>query len=195
MDFARLVPLLVGALLASAPVKAPSTPATGGPRTAAAPAPDASPAPPAAQDYKTFERKPTVLSDEELSRLRAVVLSRCGLAPATRPAEAPWYFHYELGLELERRGDQQRALDALLEAAARKARPARMSRMYGMWFRDYQPYFEIAKAHAALGNWQCAADALHTSEKTGEVGADDRAYFEFLELKAEVQAAQGRRKP
>jgi hypothetical protein len=198
MVFARLLPVLVGALLASGPVTAPGSAAEGAPRPAAPAPPGAtSPKPPAVQvpDYKVFKRKPTVLSDEELNRLRAVVLSRCGLAPATRPAESPWYVHYELGLELERRKDPQRALDAFLEAAARKARPARQSRMYGMWFRDYQPYFEIAKAHVALGNWHCAADALATSERSGEIGASDRGYLELQELKAEVKAAQGHRKP
>jgi hypothetical protein len=192
----RLFPLLVCALLAVALTQArgysapaplpPSDP----PPPASVPAP-----PPAARDYKSFERRPTVLSDAELNRLRGVVLSRCGLAPATNPTSAPWYFHYELGLELERRGDPQRALDAFLEAATRKARPARMSRMYGMWFKDYTPYFEIAKAHVALGNWQCAADALHASETAREVGQNEPAYRELQELKSEVKAAQRRHRP
>jgi hypothetical protein len=190
----RLLPLLMCALLAAGLTQARghSAPA---PLPPSDPPPSASvPPPPSARDYKSFERKPTVLSDAELNRLRGVVLSRCGLAPTTNPTSAPWYFHYELGLELERRGDPQRALDAFLEAATRKARPARMSRMYGMWFKDYTPYFEIAKVHVVLGNWQCAADALHASERTEEVGKGDQAYFEFQELKSEVQA-QGHRKP
>jgi hypothetical protein len=195
MVLPRVVPLLVGVLLATGPSLGSAPPAEPAPRTAPQPPPAGSKAPPPApQDYKTFERQPAVLSDAELGRLRAIVLSRCGLAPTSNPASAPWYFHYELGLELERRGDPQRALDAFLDAAARKARPARMSRMYGMWFRDYLPYFEIAKAHVALGNWQCAADALQASERAAEIGENDLAYLEFQELKSEVQA-RGRQQP
>ncbi len=71
--------------------------------------------------------------------LRAEVLARCQLKPETRPQDAPWYFHYELGRDLYRRGDPQRALDALIEAATLRADPGHGARIYGMWFMDYLP--------------------------------------------------------
>jgi hypothetical protein len=203
MIVARPVPVLMAGLLgaclgialaeagagqgtASAAGQGTASAAQGKPRPAAR----AAPAP--GKDFKTFERKPTVLSDEELDRLRRAVLARCDMAPTADPSRAPWYYHYELGLELERRKDPQRALDALLEAVARKARPERRSRMYGMWFQDYRPYFEIAKLHAMLGNWQCAADALRLSERAAEVRGGDGSYGELQELKSEVQAQKHR---
>ena len=134
--------------------------------------------------FKDFDRHPVTISEEELETLRGRVMSRCHVAPGTDPARAPWYFHYELGLELEKRGDPQRALDALIEATNRRPEPRRIARMYGMWFTDYRPYFEIAKMHFALGNRQCAADALRISAGSREVVEGDKNYFDFQELKA-----------
>jgi tetratricopeptide (TPR) repeat protein len=146
---------------------------------------------PAAQkprSYRDFDPRPAVLAEADLDRLRSRVLSRCNLPPGTDLKKAPWYFHYELGLELSRRGDPQRALDAFLEAIQRRSEPHRQARMYGMWFTDYLPYLEIAKAHAALGNWQCAADAVRISLGTREVTEGDREFLELTELKSEIGA-------
>jgi len=91
-----------------------------------------------------------------------------------------------MGLELLRLGDPQRALDAFLGAVARRQNSKRRARIYGMWLENYFPYFEIARAHAAVGNWKCVADALTLSSQHGEIMADDDEHFEFLDLKAEV---------
>ncbi|HEV7516849.1 MAG TPA: hypothetical protein VGR07_11155 [Thermoanaerobaculia bacterium] len=148
--------------------------------------PSAMPAQPS-RSYRDFERRPTVLSEQEFERLRSRVLSRCSVPPGTDPAKAPWYFHYEMGLELARHGDPQRALDAFLEAVELRAEPHRQARMYGMWFTNYLPYLEIAKAHAALGNWQCAADAVRISEGR-EVAEGEREFLDLLEIKSEIGA-------
>lgn len=141
--------------------------------------------------YRDFEPQPPVLSDEQLQEVEREVLRRCGLDGATPARQAPWYFHYELGLELARRGDPQRALDALLEATERREASKRGARMYGMWFTDYLPYFQIARLHVVLGNWSCAADALRRSEEEGEVSPETREYPELLELLDEVRAQTG----
>jgi hypothetical protein len=152
------------------------------PRAAGAPAP----APGAAPKYREFERKAPVLSDREAEEVRAEVLARCQLRPETKPQEAPWYFHYELGRDLYRRGDPQRALDALIEAATRRAEPGHGARIYGMWFMDYLPYLEIARAHAKLGNWDCAQNALDYSRRAGEVSQHDKEFAEFRALALET---------
>lgn len=138
--------------------------------------------------FKDFDRKPVTISEEEFEALRGRVMSRCHLAAGTDPAKAPWYFHYEMGLELEKRGDPQRALDELIEATNRRPEPRRIVRMYGMWFTGYRPYFEIAKMHFALGNWQCAADALKISIGEREVTEGDKEYIELEELRSELEA-------
>jgi len=137
--------------------------------------------------YRDYERQPPVLSDRELEDVRAEVLARCQLKPETKAIEAPWYFHYELGRDLYRRGDPQRALDALIEAASRRADPGHGARIYGMWFMDYLPYLEIARAHARLGNWDCAQNALDFSRRAGEVSEHDKEFAEFRNLALETE--------
>jgi hypothetical protein len=126
-----------------------------------------------------------VLSDAEVERLKTEVLGRCHL-PAGGERKAPWYFHYELALELFSRNDPQRALDALVEAASRRRDPKRAARIYGVWFIDYLPYFNIARAHSRLGNWECAADAVAVSERMGEIRQGDTRYDELRELKKDI---------
>ncbi|HUO85168.1 MAG TPA: hypothetical protein VM534_08650 [Thermoanaerobaculia bacterium] len=137
---------------------------------------------PAREGYREFERKPVVLSSDEFEVLRRNVANRCGLPSETSVSLSPWYFHYELGLELARRGDPQRALDSLLEATERRPEPRRQARMYGMWFIDYTPYFQIAKVHAELQNYACARDAMEISERLGELRPDSPLYSEWQEL-------------
>ena len=138
--------------------------------------------------YRDYDRKPVVLSDREAEDLRAEVLARCQLKPETRAQDAPWYFHYELGRDLYRRGDPQRALDALIEAATRRAEPGHGARIYGMWFMDYLPYLEIARAHARLGNWDCAQNALEFSRQTKEVSEHDKEFAELRSLALETES-------
>jgi hypothetical protein len=116
----------------------------------------------------------------------ADVLRRCGLSPNQDLDYAPWYFFYELGLELDRQGDARAALDAFLEATERRPEPGHDVRLYGMWFLDYLPYFRIATIQAELGHWQCAADAAAESERLGEIRKGDRDEKAFKLLKSEL---------
>jgi len=141
--------------------------------------------------YTEFERKRPLLSDAQDAELRAEVLARCQLRPDTKAAEAPWYFHYQLGRSFLEKGDSQRALDAFLEAATRRNDPARGARMYGMWFTTYLPYYAIAQAHAKLGNWDCAKSAIEMSEKTHEVSARDDEFREFRSLVLQTERNVG----
>ncbi len=152
------------------------------PTTAAAQAPTND------QGYKVFERRDEVLTEVAFQDLRNDVAERCGLPPDSDSSAAPWYFHYEMGLELASHGDAQRALDALIVAADRRPTSERNLRMYGMWFTDYLPYFGIARVHAQLGNWECAADALVMSGEMGEISENDEQYGTLCKLREEVEA-------
>ncbi len=159
----------------------PPEPPTGQPRTA--------PEEPGHR-FRLFERRAVVLPTAEFLRLRSQVIHRCGLPPDIQDAHAPWYFHYELGVSLVSRGDPQRALDALIAATERRPISQRGVRMYGMWFTDYRPYFEIALAHAELGNWACVYDALELSNELGEIKEEDEDFARFRKLWSEAAAHQ-----
>lgn len=135
--------------------------------------------------------EPPTVTDEEAAQIERRVLSRCRLPEDTSTAAAPWYFHYELGLELADR-DPARAVEALSEAVRRKPESGRAVRLYGMWFRDYLPYFHLARTQAALGHWQCVDDALALSRLSGEIDPEDDEFIELQELEAETRA-QGQR--
>jgi hypothetical protein len=57
-----------------------------------------------------------------------------------------------------------------------------------MWFMDYLPYLEIARAHARLGNWDCAKSALAFSRQANEVSAHDKEFAEFRSLALETES-------
>jgi len=140
-----------------------------------------------APSFRRYEKKPPHLSEAEAARIRSEVLTRCKLPQDSKAKDAPWYFHYELGLELAERGDAQRALDALIDSVDRRPEPQRKARLYGMWFLDYLPYLQIARAHAHLGNRECAMDALRLSEQLGEVTPDDRDAKELEALLGDLK--------
>jgi hypothetical protein len=142
-----------------------------------------SPAPPADRPrYEDFEKKPPVLGEAEFRRIEQEVLARCHLASDTGWDAAPWYYYYELGLEMVRQGDNPRSLDAFIEAAHRRRLPQRQARIYGMWFVDYLPYLHIALAHARLGNQECARDALKVAQRLGEQAERTKEYAELKQL-------------
>ncbi|MEO8036078.1 MAG: hypothetical protein ABI837_16705, partial [Acidobacteriota bacterium] len=131
--------------------------------------------------YATFSQKP-VLSEAEFDTLRNDVLSKCNLPADTRTTQLPWYANYELGLELERKGDYPRALSQFIDAVAHRPNPQRHARTYGMWLIDYYPYFHIARSHVRLENWQCAKNALDISRKLDELPQLAPEVTEWLSL-------------
>lgn len=137
--------------------------------------------------FRRYERKAPRLPEAEVARIRREVLSRCRLPADAKASDAPWYFHYELGLSLAEHGDPQRALDALIDSVDRRPEPQRKARLYGMWFLDYLPYLQIARAHAKLGNRECALDALRLSQDLGEVSPQDRDARELQALLDDVK--------
>ena len=137
--------------------------------------------------YAVFEKKAPVLSESDFQLLRNDVLTKCDLPLDTKLSDAPWYANYELGLELERKGDYPRALTHFIDAVARRPNPQKQARMYGMWLIDYYPYFHIARSHVRLENWQCAKNALEISQRLGEIPASSPEANEWLSLQRETE--------
>jgi tetratricopeptide (TPR) repeat protein len=132
--------------------------------------------------YAVYEKKAPLLSESEFQMLRNDVLMKCDLPLDTKLSNAPWYANYELGLELERKGDYPRALTHFIDAVAHRPNPQKQARMYGMWLIDYYPYFHIARAHTRLENWQCAKNALDISNRLSEIPANAAEMNEFMSL-------------
>jgi tetratricopeptide (TPR) repeat protein len=140
-----------------------------------------------ARGFATYEKKPGVLTEAEFQMLRNDVLTKCNLPLDTALDHAPWYANYELGLELERKGDHPRALKHFIDAVADRPNPQRQARMYGMWLIDYYPYFHIARSHTRLENWQCAKNALEISQRLGEIPQGAAELTEWLSLQRETE--------
>ena len=141
--------------------------------------------------YAVYEKKASLLTDSEFALLRNDVLQKCDLPSDTTLKNAPWYANYELGLELERKGDYSRALTHFIDAVARRPNPQRQARMYGMWLIDYYPYFHIARSHVRLENWQCAKNALEISQRLGEIPTSAPEVNELLSLQQMTERRLG----
>jgi tetratricopeptide (TPR) repeat protein len=137
--------------------------------------------------YATYSDKTPLLSEAEFTMLRDDVLKRCDLPAGTNLRSAPWYANYELGLELERKGDYPRALQHFIDAVASRPNPQKQARMYGMWLVDYYPYFHIARSHARLENWECAKNALDISQRLREIPATGPEMNEWTSLRREAE--------
>ncbi|MEM9302129.1 MAG: hypothetical protein AAGE01_08470 [Pseudomonadota bacterium] len=132
--------------------------------------------------FRDFERTDFVLAQGDAEAIRRQVLRRCALSGDDEKDILPWYFHYEFGRELLEAGDAQRALDELILAASKREESKRGKRMYGMWFTNYLPYYQIAQAHSQLGNWRCAMDAMRLSSTYGEFSPTDRGFDDYSDL-------------
>jgi tetratricopeptide (TPR) repeat protein len=137
--------------------------------------------------YAVYEKKAPTLSEAEFTLLRNDVLTKCDLPLDTKLGAAPWYANYELGLQLERKGDYSRALTHFIDAVAQRPDPQKQARMYGMWMIDYYPYFHIARSHVRLENWQCAKNALEISQRLTEIPGTAPELTELLSLQRETE--------
>ena len=137
--------------------------------------------------YAVYEKKAPTLSEAEFTMLRNDVLTKCDLPLDTKLGSAPWYANYELGLQLERKGDYSRALTHFIDAVAQRPDPQKQARMYGMWMIDYYPYFHIARSHVRLENWQCAKNALEISQRLAEIPGNAPELSELLSLQRETE--------
>lgn len=137
--------------------------------------------------YEDIGQGEYIISDENAELIRSAVLQRCAVSAKLDENKLPWYFHYEYGVDLMEAGDPQRALETLVLGANIREESKRNKRMYGMWFIDYLPYYQIALAHSKLGNWESAYDAIKTSVNFGEFQPGDSNYEEFSRLDEQIK--------
>lgn len=145
------------------------------------------------EHYERYMASPASAADglEPVDYARDRVLQRCRLSEDVASNPYPWYFHYLLGLEYDAAGDVEEALNAFLLGANLLQVPERRKRVYGMHFVDYLPYFQIARAHARLGEWTRARDALNLSRALGEFSPGDPDFERFTALDSQVAAKLG----
>lgn len=123
---------------------------------------------------------PVLVSNSEAASVPARILKRC--ANAADMEELPWYFHYKCGVDLMKAGDAQRAIVSFKMGANDRKDSARGKRMYGMWYIDYLPYYQIALAQSRLGDWESARAAIQTSAEFHEFSPIDPDYNSYIEL-------------
>lgn len=174
------LPLLTLALALGAALVAATPPVAAAPPQA----PNVAPAAPRIEG-------PVSLTPEAAEALRRKVLVECGLPESQRDG-LPWYFHFEYGRELLTAGDARRAVVQLSQSVEMNPDPSAEQRIYGMWYIDYLPYYQLAQAHAKLGNWPCAANALKLSQVNNEaaLGELDAARVRELEQSIGVHDAE-----
>jgi hypothetical protein len=127
----------------------------------------------------------TSLTPESLDRLRRQVLAQCGLPENS--STLPWYFHFEFGRALLASGDPRRAVAELSLAVEINPVPHAAKRMYGMWYVDYFPYYQLAIAQSQLGNWTCAANAMRLSQLTEAATAEHFDMVKYANLRRQIE--------
>jgi len=140
----------------------------------------------ACEDTQAAESPAAISSQAQIEAIRNRVLRRCGLSPKLAENKLPWYFFYEFGVELLDAGKAAEALESLQMTASLKAEPARAARMYGMWYVNYLPYFQMSLAYAQLEQWELAWDAIVMSEALVEFSPGDYEYETFESLKQTI---------
>ena len=126
------------------------------------------------------------LTPQAAEALRRKVLAQCGL-PENPSMQLPWYFHFEFGRALLGSGDAARAIGELTQAVELNPVPHAGKRMYGMWYVDYFPYYQLAMAHAQLGNWTCAANAMRLSQMTEAASAEYFDMVKYSQLQRQIE--------
>ncbi len=129
-----------------------------------------------------FNSQVLPLADHEVGSTSDHALKRCASPAKLSDNKLPWYFYYELGIDLMEAGDAEHALDCFVQGANILQDSKRGKRTYGMWFVDYLPYYQIALANTKLGNWENARAAIRVSEDFGEFTSADPGYDAFIRL-------------
>ena len=130
---------------------------------------------------REYQRRPYVLTDADVQQIKEEIRMRCNL-PKASEITYPWYYHYELGVALQKHKDWQRSLDSLIASLDRRDRPQKFTRIYGMWFIDYYPYYNIGVAHYNLQNWKCAVQSFQLSRMFEDLRNDSVESFRLREL-------------
>ena len=88
---------------------------------------------------------------------------------------------------MKTRSDWERALESFINALDDRDKPQKFSRIYGMWFIDYYPYYYIGLAHYNLGNWKCADSSFLLSQMMEDIPRNSKEFQSLVEFKAEAK--------
>jgi len=84
-------------------------------------------------------------------------------------AQDTWYSSYELALEKIGTGRWEEAVGLLERAVQLKPAPELNARTYGVWRRDYLPYYHLGLAHYNLGRDEKALEYFERSLEEGAI--------------------------
>jgi tetratricopeptide (TPR) repeat protein len=118
-------------------------------------------------------------------QLALVMIFSLALALVELKGQDTWYFHYELALEKIGAGRWEEAVGHLEHAAQLKPTPELNARTYGVWRRDYLPYYHLGLTHYNLGQDEKALKYFKLSLAEGAVMKSP----EQLELLRNYQSA------
>jgi hypothetical protein len=69
----------------------------------------------------------------------------------------------------------------------RRELPQTFTRIYGMWFIDYFPYYNIGLAHYHLRNWKCATQSFRLSQMLEDIPTNSVQFYRLRELDSEAE--------
>jgi len=115
------------------------------------------------------------------------VQDKCGLSEEKDKTLYPWYFDYEVSQEFLKTGEYDAVIQYLYRAIDKKAVPQEKTRIYGMWFTDYHPYFLLAKAFYHEGSYGCAVNALDLSFKQEDLSGSAQEKQERERIKKDLE--------
>lgn len=138
--------------------------------------------PSVARESDDPEELSTLTMADELDTTNEGSIKRCISALDRSDDNLPWFVYYQCGVDLMKAGEAKLAITALETGANALEDPRRGKRMYGMWYIDYLPYYQMALAYSKLGNWESANAAIESSENYGEFSPGDPDYASFSAL-------------
>jgi len=102
-------------------------------------------------------------------QLAPVVVFSLVLAVPGLKGQDSWYSRYELALERINVGRWEEAVGHLEQALQLKPAPELNARTYGVWRRDYLPYYHLGLAHYNLGHDEKALEYFKLSLEGGAI--------------------------
>ncbi len=131
---------------------------------------------------------PVPAAREQQERILTDVRKRCGLPEQADRTLHPWHYDYEASRAFIREGMYDAGVRHLYRALDKKAKPEAKSRVYGMWFTDYHPYYLLAKAFYQQGSIECARSALEQSLRSEDLKGAPEMAKDREQMREELEA-------
>ncbi len=104
-------------------------------------------------------------------------------------ADMEWYQHYKLGIDRLNEGNAEEAIVQLQQAIEKGPAPGPKRRTYGMFFREFFPYFYLARAYLMLHQCEEARRYLTLSYQKDGIPSGHRMYEQRQQLRQEIVQA------